>query len=85
MLAGKREILACCSTCLILMGGETSKVLDPEEDTIDAYLDRDGGYLVNRHRRTATVTTIDIGLSQEKEDYNVRVNMDGWMDRWMDK
>ena len=81
MLTGKRERLACCSTCLILMGGETSKVLDPEEDTIDAYLGRDGGYLVNRHRRTATVTTIDIGLSQEKEDYNVRAIINGWMDK----
>lgn len=51
---------------------ETSRVISPEEDTIDAYIDRDGGYLVNRHRKTATMTTVDIGLSQEKEDYNVR-------------
>lgn len=54
------------------MGVETSRVLSPEEDTIDAYIDRDGGYLVNRHRQTATVTTVDIGLRHEKDDYNVR-------------
>ena len=54
------------------MGVEASRVMSPEEDTIDAYIDRDGGYLVNRHRKTATMTTVDIGLSQEKDDYNVR-------------
>lgn len=54
------------------MGVETSRVNSPVEDTIDEYMDRDGGYIVNKHRQTATKTTIDIGLSQEKDDYNVR-------------
>ena len=47
------------------MGADTSRLAEQDEDSIDAYIDRDGGYVVNRHRRAATVTTIDIGLSME--------------------
>lgn len=48
------------------MGTDNSKLQRVDDDSIDAYIDRDGGYLVNRHRRSATVTTVDIGLSHEK-------------------
>lgn len=55
------------------MGLEPSKLdSGPDNDTIDAYIDRDGGYVVNKHRQTATMTTVDIGLRQDNEDYNVR-------------
>ena len=56
------------------MGAESSKDIEPEEeeDTIDAYIGRDGGYLVNRHRNAATMTIIDIGLRLERgEDIDV--------------
>lgn len=71
------------------MGSEASKVIGQEEDSIDAYIDRDGGYIVNKHRRTATMTTIDIGLSQEKEDRNVREFVDrkrrqNFIDKFLD-
>lgn len=47
------------------MGTDNSKLSEQDDNSIDAYIDRDGGYVVNRHRRAATVTTIDIGLSME--------------------
>lgn len=47
------------------MGTDSSKFPSQDEDSIDAYMDRDGGYVVNKHRRSTTVTTIDIGLSQD--------------------
>jgi hypothetical protein len=53
------------------MGLEASKEVGPREDPIDAYIDRDGCYIVNKHRRTATVTTIDIGMNQDKDGYSV--------------
>ena len=48
------------------MGTDNSKPQRVDDDSIDDYIDRDGGYLVNRHRRSATVTTVDIGLAHEK-------------------
>ena len=53
------------------MGSETSKTIGSDDDTIDHYIDRDGGYVVNRHRRSATVTEIDLGIRQERLLYNV--------------
>ena len=54
------------------MGTETSKLSDSETDTMDSYIDRDGGYVVNKHRRAATVTEIDLGIGRERLLYNVR-------------
>lgn len=54
------------------MGTETSKLSDSDSDTMDSYMDRDGGYVVNRHRRSTTVTEIDLGIRTERMLYNVR-------------
>ncbi len=48
------------------MGTESSKLSDSDSDTMDSYMDRDGGYVVNRHRRSATCTEIDLGISTQR-------------------
>ncbi len=59
-------------THLLSMGTETSKICDPvTADTMETYMDRDGGYVVNRHRRSATVTEIDLGIRTDRLLYNV--------------
>ena len=53
------------------MGAESSKLSESESDTMDSYMDRDGGYVVNRHRRSTTVTEIDLGIRTERLLHNV--------------
>ena len=57
------------------MGTETSKLSDSDNaDTMESYMDRDGGYVVNKHRRSATVTEIDLGIRTDRLLYNVSNN-----------
>ena len=46
------------------MGVEESRLLSPTEESIDAYINRGGARLVNRERKLATSSIVDIGVGR---------------------
>lgn len=44
------------------MGADTSRLYPPAEESIDAYINRGGARLVNRERKLATCSTVEIGV-----------------------
>ena len=55
----------------INMGADTSRIHVPTEETIDAYINRGGARLVNRERKSATSSVVDIGIGGDTTSFSV--------------